>query len=286
MVYISCPGSFSAEKLLQFQLESGERVAVNLDQLIVHYRGGSDMCKSRIRFAPRISHVIVGRVLTRSVARIVLNYRNSIIGFGLDDDLRGPFLDGEALIPVFSFPVVENNRITFPFSSNEGLVLFKTQPKIQVNSDNTQSTKWIFVRTKSLEEPLIDEYLAMNEFQDFEFRISASSGAEFLPTGHGSKSVYISTSPISVTVILKELLRRRRFDDLDLPRAILRIRPPKKEEEPCSICDEPFKEGDRVQRMQGCTHEFHLNCIKHLLEYGNASCPLCRTAVHYRPIRL
>ncbi|KAJ8764404.1 hypothetical protein K2173_006144 [Erythroxylum novogranatense] len=47
-----------------------------------------------------------------------------------------------------------------------------------------------------------------------------------------------------------------------------------KEEEPCSICQEEFADGDNASKL-ACGHPFHFDCIKQWLVQKNA-CPICK----------
>lgn len=44
---------------------------------------------------------------------------------------------------------------------------------------------------------------------------------------------------------------------------------------PCSICLDPFKEGDHISVLP-CKHAFHYDCIKPWLGEANACCPVCK----------
>jgi len=45
----------------------------------------------------------------------------------------------------------------------------------------------------------------------------------------------------------------------------------------CSICFELMESKETVQCETTCKNQFHKECIEHWLEYGNKTCPLCRT---------
>merc|ERR1719242_2878854 len=52
-----------------------------------------------------------------------------------------------------------------------------------------------------------------------------------------------------------------------------------KEKETCSICLEPFKNGDTIKRLP-CLHIFHQNEIDRWLLTGNDKCPICRMPIN------
>merc|ERR1719189_1419451 len=52
-----------------------------------------------------------------------------------------------------------------------------------------------------------------------------------------------------------------------------------KEVESCSICLEPFKNGDTIKRLP-CMHIFHQNEIDRWLLTGNDKCPICRMPIN------
>jgi len=52
-----------------------------------------------------------------------------------------------------------------------------------------------------------------------------------------------------------------------------------KKKETCSICLEPFKNGDEIRRLP-CFHIFHKNEIDRWLTTGNDKCPICRVPIN------
>ncbi|MED6150475.1 hypothetical protein PIB30_072639 [Stylosanthes scabra] len=44
----------------------------------------------------------------------------------------------------------------------------------------------------------------------------------------------------------------------------------------CSICMEVFKDGELVQPLGLCSHQFHSSCLYSWLHSGKSTCPLCR----------
>ncbi|KAJ1685285.1 hypothetical protein LUZ63_016675 [Rhynchospora breviuscula] len=48
--------------------------------------------------------------------------------------------------------------------------------------------------------------------------------------------------------------------------------------EVCSVCLEPFQEGEVVRELPRCQHLFHAECIDMWL-YSHITCPLCRSVI-------
>uniref|UniRef100_A0A1D1Y6I1 RING-type E3 ubiquitin transferase n=1 Tax=Anthurium amnicola TaxID=1678845 RepID=A0A1D1Y6I1_9ARAE len=46
----------------------------------------------------------------------------------------------------------------------------------------------------------------------------------------------------------------------------------------CAVCLNEFEEGERLRRLPGCAHAFHIDCIDTWLQ-SSANCPLCRSEV-------
>ncbi|KAI4324003.1 hypothetical protein L6164_023570 [Bauhinia variegata] len=44
----------------------------------------------------------------------------------------------------------------------------------------------------------------------------------------------------------------------------------------CVICFEELKNGDLIQHLPKCNHEFHASCINSWLQIGKFTCPVCR----------
>ncbi|KAM0008771.1 putative transcription factor C2H2 family [Helianthus debilis subsp. tardiflorus] len=45
--------------------------------------------------------------------------------------------------------------------------------------------------------------------------------------------------------------------------------------EPCSVCQEEYKDGDDLGTLE-CGHDFHHGCIKQWLQHKNL-CPICKS---------
>lgn len=50
------------------------------------------------------------------------------------------------------------------------------------------------------------------------------------------------------------------------------------DDEECSVCLEPFREGETVRELPRCRHLFHTECIDMWL-YSHVTCPLCRSVI-------
>lgn len=66
------------------------------------------------------------------------------------------------------------------------------------------------------------------------------------------------------------------LDDKDLEKIESKVLD-KKIDDNCSICLDPYKEGDDVSILK-CSHIFHKNCIQPYLKGYNHKCPLCKTS--------
>lgn len=49
-------------------------------------------------------------------------------------------------------------------------------------------------------------------------------------------------------------------------------------EETCSICWEDFKENDKLKKVKGCNHTFHISCLEYWYK-KSSTCPMCRVNI-------
>jgi hypothetical protein len=56
-------------------------------------------------------------------------------------------------------------------------------------------------------------------------------------------------------------------------------------EDTCAICLDNLNSGNKLAKLCGCGHIFHLKCIETTLNKCGEICPLCRRGVDYDKIR-
>jgi hypothetical protein len=56
------------------------------------------------------------------------------------------------------------------------------------------------------------------------------------------------------------------------------------DDEVCSVCLEPFGEGEIVRELPRCRHLFHTECIDMWL-YSHTTCPMCRSVIGVKESR-
>ena len=156
-MYIPCTGD--EQERIGFALAYKDLIVLEWDQLIVspEVRSESDdLCLSRIKFSPDKWHMSIGRILTRSVLKIVLDYKKGMIGFGSTDVTRVAFRQPLSLIPVFEYPTIESDRIQFPWLDNlNGLVLFFiASPRLRYpRTTLNRHLGSLFVSSKTIQPP-------------------------------------------------------------------------------------------------------------------------------------
>jgi hypothetical protein len=139
-LYADCStGMISASSLsLSLTISGGLEAPLSASQLVypgescfVVLADGSQVrfCPTRILFVPS-EHIIIGRVLLRSVTSVSLNYKDSTIEIAplMNRKLRSaPFTDPSPLVPLYEYPTLtlsgEVPKILLKRSRNGGLAL-------------------------------------------------------------------------------------------------------------------------------------------------------------------
>ena len=278
-LYLVCyPGALN----LAFSSPSTGLIRIASDQLFDRTTPSpyTILCKTRIVFREE-DVIVIGRILTRSTSRIILDYREGRIGFGRFDDSRIPFENAHALVPLFSDPVVSNGRISFAWSDSKqrGLVLLDRDPSVQ-RVDSEETTVYKFHRT-DFDETNVGEQLVSINAQSVMMGEYPNGGLELRITEGGIKSVTVIREQLTVLVIIKSKIKRRSIRSLALPPRT--VAGEQRESQSCAICMEEYVVGQCQQKLSNCDHKFHYECIKNWLEYGTATCPECRKAVEFDP---
>lgn len=47
----------------------------------------------------------------------------------------------------------------------------------------------------------------------------------------------------------------------------------------CAVCLTDFHRTDRIRRLAGCGHFFHMECLDKWINYERYTCPLCRSTI-------
>jgi hypothetical protein len=148
-IRIPCKPTENANEL-RLMLDTGDYIELQHDQLVIP-PVSEELCVSRIKFSTETLHVVIGRILTRSVSGVVLDYARGLITFGPNEDSKLPFAESSPLIPVFAYPEMEEDRIVLPWiteaDKKDGLVAFRIEPTTTFEADNMHVQKYQFVRT-------------------------------------------------------------------------------------------------------------------------------------------
>jgi hypothetical protein len=274
--------ALSVELILGLPMNA--RVTVNSDALIKDR--DSDRCKFRIRFKRNIreSAVRIGRLLTRSVGRLTLDYRNKAIRISdlesrVANVLSGHFESMRPLVPVF-----EPLRYYGPVGHESGNIMFRASQEILPNSlvyvsetagfvqyGVLTGTGHIFRRLRP--DPTITGTrisMLRSACTLGDRRIGGRQYLSFSVDNYGDYDVWlVSTS--DEMVLLKTHFPR----SLDIP-------PPAPRTDPidldCGICLDAMRQGDMEQELRPCGHKFHSECISRWLK-KDRSCPFCRTPI-------
>ena len=257
-------------------------VKITTESLILPPRqSDGSHCELRVRFA-QTDLVKIGRQLLESVARIELDYATGTIGLIhliIDPALiRPPVPRGQPLIPILGDPTWDavSQTLSFPTVHNgEGLVLLSDRLELRsgtlawrfarthahLQASSAQVLPGVFERVNLVKtrRGLILNLLRQAMRNEPNFRVIVERTPEFL----------------SVIVVRQ---RHRLVDDLDLPGTYTKLASAD-EAVDCGVCLEPMKEGDTIQPMKNCQHEFHASCINKWLEGAGQSCPTCRAPV-------
>jgi hypothetical protein len=311
-VLVSARGSVHADcfSRIFIRLHDGESVVELSPQLLFSNpmmstqvgEGPQRVCLTRIRFGdePETGAIVVGRLLTRSVQRVVLNYETravKMIPRNVANDL-GAYADPVPLIDVFGDPVVVNRAwlrpaVILPTITdqwNRGLVLMNKYPRRMVLPGHEES-HFAYVLKRVMPSPVQESFSKLiGGMGGFTLRFDPDR-AVFLAAGSGQFEFWKYENSGLVVIYYKHpprILRPLLYEDFALPESSLVQPNPEPESteaeikvnEPCSICLEEMAVGQRVQAVDGCTHQYHEECLRRwLLSPGPKICPTCRNGV-------
>jgi hypothetical protein len=255
------------------------------------------LCPLRIRFKTTRLFAI-GRQLLRSIDRVVMDFKRQEIGFVPKSSefphsiWITPIVMRPLSVPVFSEPEIQteggNAGIVFPLSSHQrGLILVRVDA-ITSREGLERWMAWSFVRTHELSELEIPEdEVIPGRFSGFSVEINEQF-VWFRASQTGYQGIVIRRSNRFVHVCLRD------GHTLAGPAPISQLAVPPPEifsgdldlddrNYQCSICISPFFRGEHLQRVPGCDHKFHYECVKTWLETRSSTCPNCRFVVRRRP---
>jgi hypothetical protein len=249
-------------------------------------------CSYRIRFDRSLpaSVIVVGRILTKSVVQLHLDYSRKAIRYNWYNPMsifqRRPFRSPTPLVPVFNQPQFAGilpdglTRIilssTVDSEAERSLVLMSLQERPMVFGSRIGSG-YVFAKLKpvgqsasvirsgcNLGPPIIDGSDRIS------FRVH-SYGVYDLWIISSLKNVGIMKVPSHPTAVT--VLRT-----LDLPDPTTRSESDNEEE--CPICLEPVTVGELEQEVRPCGHKFHHRCIYQWIDKPSiVTCPKCRAKI-------
>jgi hypothetical protein len=231
------------------------------------------MCLTRIYFKREISNIIIGRILTRSVGNVFLNYRDNSLSLIPDGPGKYSSFDStKPLVPVFRAPLHADLS-----SGAEALFIDHVGSHREVGYFLVSQTirRLTFVRAKGTlrkRKSLISDRVKA-------VHVSVSkNGIKFAIVPGGSGTIDVSEKGRLLVVSFSFSMNR-----FSVPKSVKWT--PNGEVKECPICLEDYDETDHVQRLADegdCSlHVFHKECIAAWLE-KNSDCPVCRTPVSTR----
>jgi hypothetical protein len=270
--------------------------------------GPQMVCQSRIRFTDDVgmNSVLIGRLLTRSVRRVVLDYPTRTVEVfpRHASELLEPYSDPLPMVEVFGEPVVErrlgNNAIVAPTLRNRwstGLILMNSFPLPWTIPGFEPDQAMIFRRIRKTGVPERFTRL-LSGMNGYTVRFDVER-AVLLPSGRGDFEFWKYESPDVIAIVYRRPRAAAqppalRYEDFDLPEATIGQPNPEPEvieaelkfNEPCAICHEEMAVGNRIQGINGCDHKYHEHCLRGwLLSEGPKNCPTCRNEIHRRRLQ-
>lgn len=245
-----------------------------------------DLCVTRIRFdSSSSSKMVIGRILTRTVGDVTLNYKHGFIGFSVFRSDSQQFPSSPAMIPVYHLPRVAGSRVVLqpiqsPNDYQYGVILVSwTERKVRFHS--IRGIGYLFIRISS---PPLPPHLLQRTTR---FRIEAFNRIEapnrlgddtiefHLSIGEGNSELYLVFGTAHAAIL-------QVTPSADIPGSHRVMLPrPERQTSPdkpdCPICLEGIDEGALIQRIDPCNHRFHPECLSAWLERPETpTCPMCR----------
>ena len=275
--------------------------------------GNSDqICETRIKISPHATSIVIGRLLTRSVGSVVLNYSARTIRIVpyTRNVVLNSYYDPLPLVDVYEAPIIETrmgvDALIFPRETRldwtNGFLLLNNLPRLFRLPNGHFANGFLFRRiTKSMnpESPVPAFHRLMSGITGYSVRYDIDR-AVFLRTGRpGPAELWKLELSDLLAVFLwnpnatdNPVPLPLRFEDFALPDSMLQGVNPEPESttgeiafnEPCPVCHEELEPGQTVQGINGCDHRFHQHCLRRWLLTPSASksCPVCRQVVPTR----
>lgn len=247
---------------------------------------GIGSCETRIRFSDSITdRIVIGRVLTRSVHKIFLNYSDGTVGIEAGQGgRRNTAKPVHAYLPIFAEPFLINRMgsegLIFSVISQPGiggLVPVGEHGKLIQLDHSEIAFGYVFIRTHpdlSL-EGRTDERLLIRNANGCRIRHDLDQIVIHGENDSGENSIWLRLSRDFVTVLYRSGAERSRRV-LDLPPAHT-ISEASTENE-CRICLAHLEKGDLVQGLHDCPHQYHKTCLDPWLR-RSGTCPTCRSRI-------
>jgi hypothetical protein len=263
--------------------------AIFFHSSLIRHRATSGICRTRVRFRDS-DRIVVGRILTRSVDRVLLNYRDKTVGIVGRTGRQDWF---EPIIPsvnLYDEPFVSSRMgkeaIIFSNKNDGQLVLANDRPVFTRISADERAFTYVFVRTrqdKSLNR--VSEYRAIRNVSGFPIREDPDRIVIGVQNTPGTSDIWIRSCKNFVIVVFRE---SDRYSLLNMP--VPHIRTDNTEPEntdrdnqllkPCGICHERINLGQMEQRLWNCNHQFHEKCMREYINHGGVQdCPVCASVI-------
>lgn len=250
-------------------------------------------CATRFVVLPNISTVIIGRNLLDAVDSLVFDFESKRFGF-LPIDC--PIQSIPVVLPIPFNPVVSvdhrlvGGSLVFERTENlsDGFILTRTDALYMSELDGELGGSlycWSLQRISFRTDTDIDPALVdiPGSFDSMELVVDHQS-ARFEMHNYDAT---VRTKPMKAVITRHQNQMFVCWIDtvkyaIANPKPVERIRSdanPERIGGECPVCYEPYQEGDSVQSLNGCDHQFHLQCISRWLFHLEHGCPICRCPV-------
>ena len=284
-------------------LGEGRTLTIPNRYLMLPAEDESGLCPTRISRSDRENHfdTVIGTVLLEAVEALTFEFSNAgsgrgNVGFRLGQNQERPPIAMTAAVPLFDEPRIDAGNIVFPPATDNSRLLFINSRRdgspfrflrdapalhLPLGGIRTEIPGWFSRVTFELVngevrfglEPAEPGSQQMNEVSIFRTRYFVE-----IRVNPRRTAVQELPRPIPVrTAIDPPPAATPRSPDDNAPAA----RPASTADKinSCAVCLSEFEEGERIQGLRRCTHEFHHDCIVGWLRRGHLNCPMCRSAV-------